>query len=158
MELFKTSCKALEGEMLENVEMFEELVEHLSRRIFCEVPCPEYMPLYQKAIYLATASPDDPLTIIRLEDASYYLPCFDEADLLYGLPQAPIMMSYCPREVLWIENKRYLTGSMVFFRVDEASRTVSLGLDDLPLLLEFLKEHQTVLEAGNESFMAIRLD
>ena len=56
-------------------------------------------PVTERPLYLATASPEMPLSVIRLEDASDYLPCFDEADLLYGIPGLPILMSYCPEQV-----------------------------------------------------------
>ena len=56
-----------------------------------------------------------PLSVIRLEDASDYLPCFDEADLLYGIPGLPILMSYCPEQIMDIGEESYLVGPMVFF-------------------------------------------
>lgn len=146
------------SENQENEEMLQELTDYLSRQFFFEAPCPEYTTTSQKNVYFATASPDRPLAIIRQEDASDYLPCFDESDLLYGLTNAPIMMSYCPKEVIWLENKRYLTGPMIFFRVNEACCTVSLGLDDLPYLLQFLQEREILLETGEESFWAVCLD
>ena len=52
----------------------------------------------ERPLYLATAGPELPLSVIRLEDAPDYLPCFDEADLLYGIPGLPILMSYCPEQ------------------------------------------------------------
>ena len=57
-------------------------------------------PVSERPLYLATAGPEMPLSVIRLEDASDYLPCFDEADLLYGIPGLPILMSYCPEQVM----------------------------------------------------------
>ena len=80
------------------------------------------MPPYSasaKQHYLAAAAPDLPLSVIRLEDAPDFLPCFDEADLLYGLRDIPVMMSYCPEQVLRIGEEYYLTGPMVFFRIDK---------------------------------------
>ena len=57
-------------------------------------------PVSERPLYLATAGPEMPLSVIRLEDAPDYLPCFDEADLLYGIPGLPILMSYCPEQVM----------------------------------------------------------
>ena len=115
-------------------------------------------PVSECPIYLATAGPDIPLSIIRLEDASDYLPCFDEADLLYGIPGLPILMSYCPEQVMDIGEESYLVGSMVFFRIDHIGNTVSLQVADLYQLAEFLEEHSVILMQGGESFVAIRLD
>ena len=53
-----------------------------------------------KQPFLAAAAPGEALAVIRLEDAPNHLPCFDEADLLYGIPGLPILMSYCPAQVL----------------------------------------------------------
>ena len=53
-----------------------------------------------KQPFLATAAPGEALAVIRLADAPDHLPCFDEADLLYGLRDIPVMMSYCPDQVL----------------------------------------------------------
>ena len=45
--------------------------------------------------YLAAAAPDLPLSVIRLADAPDILPCFDETDMLYGLQDIPVVVSYC---------------------------------------------------------------
>ena len=108
--------------------------------------------------YLAAAAPDLPLSVIRLEDAPDFLPCFDEADLLYGLRDIPVMMSYCPDQVLQIGEEFYLTGPMIFFRMDDEGSIVSLTMDDLYHLAEFLEEHSVILMTGPDSFVGIRLD
>ena len=115
-------------------------------------------PVSERPLYLATASPEMPLSVIRLEDAPDYLPCFDEADLLYGIPGLPILMSYCPEQVIDIGEESYLVGPMVFFRIDRDGCTVSLQVADLYQLAEFLEEHSVILMQGGESFIAIRLD
>ena len=111
-----------------------------------------------KQRYLAAAAPDLPLSVIRLEDAPDFLPCFDEADLLYGLRDIPVMMSYCPDQVLQIGEEFYLTGPMIFFRMDDEGSIVSLMMDDLYHLAEFLEEHSVILMTGPDSFVGIRLD
>ena len=112
----------------------------------------------ERPLYLATAGPEMPLSVIRLEDAPDYLPCFDEADLLYGIPGLPILMSYCPEQIMDIGEESYLVGPMVFFRIDHIGNTVSLQVADLYQLAEFLEEHSVILMQGGESFIAIRLD
>ena len=112
----------------------------------------------ERPLYLATAGPEMPLSVIRLEDAPDHLPCFDEADLLYGVPGLPILMSYCPEQVMDIGEESYLVGPMVFFRIDRDGYTVSLQVADLYQLAEFLEEHSVILMQGGESFIAIRLD
>lgn len=101
-----------------------------------------------KQRYLAVAGPDLPLSVIRLEDAPDFLPCFDEADLLYGLRDIPVMMSYCPDQVLQIGEEFYLTGPMIFFRMDDEGSIASLTMDDLYHLAEFLEEHSVILMTG----------
>ena len=101
-----------------------------------------------KQRYLAVAGPDLPLSVIRLEDAPDFLPCFDEADLLYGLRDIPVMMSYCPDQVLQIGEEFYLAGPMIFFRMDDEGSIVSLTMDDLYHLAEFLEEHSVILMTG----------
>ena len=98
-------------------------------------------PVTERPLYLATAGPEMPLSVIRLEDAPDYLPCFDEADLLYGIPGLPILMSYCPEQVMDIGEESY-----------------SLQVADLYQLAAFLEEHSVILMQGGESFVAIRLD
>ena len=115
-------------------------------------------PVSERPLYLATAGPEMPLSVIRLEDAPDYLPCFDEADLLYGVPNLPVLMSYCPEQVMDIGEESYLVGPMVFFRIDRDGCTVSLQVADLYQLAEFLEEHSVILMQGGESFIAIRLD
>ena len=112
----------------------------------------------ERPLYLATAGPEMPLSVIRLEDAPDYLPCFDEADLLYGVPNLPILMSYCPEQIMDIGEESYLVGPMVFFRIDRDGCTVSLQVADLYQLAEFLEEHSVIPMQGGESFIAIRLD
>ena len=70
-------------------------------------------PVTERPLYLATAGPEMPLSVIRLEDASDYLPCFDEADLLYGIPGLPVLMSYCPEQVIDIGEESYLVGPKI---------------------------------------------
>lgn len=111
-----------------------------------------------KQRYLAVAGSDLPLSVIRLEDAPDFLPCFDEADLLYGLRDIPVMMSYCPDQVLQIGEEFYLTGPMIFFRLNEDGGMESLTMDDLYHLAEFLEEHSVILMTGPDSFVGIRLD
>ena len=111
-----------------------------------------------KQRYLAAAAPDLPLSVICLEDAPDFLPCFDEADLLYGLRDIPVMMSYCPDQVLQIGEEFYLTGPMIFFRMNEDGGMESLTMDDLYHLAEFLEEHSVILMTGPDSFVGIRLD
>ena len=108
----------------------------------------------ERPLYLATAGPEMPLSVIRLEDAPDYLPCFDEADLLYGIPGLPILMSYCPEQIMDIGEESYLVGPMVFFRIDHIGNTVSLQVADLYQLAEFLEEHSVILMQGGESFIA----
>ena len=115
-------------------------------------------PVSERPLYLATAGSEMPLSVIRLEDAPDYLPCFDEADLLYGIPGLPILMSYCPEQVMDIGEESYLIGPMVFFRIDRDGYTVSLQVADLYQLAEFLEEHSVILMQGVESFVAIQLD
>ena len=115
-------------------------------------------PSADKQPFLAAAAPGEALAVIRLADAPDHLPCFDEADLLYGIPGLPILMSYCPAQVLYVDDEAYLTGPMVFFRIDRDGYTVSLQVADLYQLAEFLEEHSVILMQGGESFIAIRLD
>ena len=75
-------------------------------------------PTADKQLFLAAAAPGEALAVIRLADAPNHLPCFDEADLLYGIPGLPILMSYCPAQVFYIDDEAYLTGPMIFFRID----------------------------------------
>ena len=115
-------------------------------------------PVSERPLYLATAGPEMPLSVIRLEDASDYLPCFDEADLLYGIPGLPILMSYCPAQVLYVDDEAYLTGSMIFFRIDRDGYTVSITVEDLYKLAKFLDEHSLMVVADGTVLPAIRLD
>ena len=116
------------------------------------VPAPDKQP------FLATAAPGEALSVIRLADAPDHLPCFDEADLLYGVPGLPILMSYCPAQVFYIEDEAYLTGPMVFFRIDRDGYTVSITVDDLYRLAEFLEQHSLMVVADGIVLPAIRLD
>ena len=78
--------------------------------------------------------------------------------MLYALPGEPLMMSYCPDQVLQIGEEFYLTGPMIFFRMDDEGSIVSLTMDDLYHLAEFLEEHSVVLMTGPDSLAGIRLD
>ena len=67
-------------------------------------------PSTDKQPFLATAALGEALAVIWLADAPDHLPCFDEADLLYGIPGLPILMSYCPSQVMDIGEDSYLVG------------------------------------------------
>ena len=111
-----------------------------------------------KQPFLAAAAPGEALAVIRLADAPGHLPCFDEADLLYGIPGLPILMSHCPAQVLYVDDEAYLTGPMVFFRIDRDGYTVSITVEDLYRLAEFLDEHSLMVVADGTVLPAIRLD
>ena len=111
-----------------------------------------------KQPFLAAAAPGEALAVIRLEDAPNHLPCFDEADLLYGIPGLPILMSYCPAQVLYVDDEAYLTGSMIFFRIDRDGYTVSITVEDLYRLAEFLDEHSLMVVVDGTVLPTIRLD
>ena len=111
-----------------------------------------------KQPFLATAAPGGALAVIRLADAPNYLPCFDEADLLYGIPGLPILMSYCPEQIMDIGEESYLVGPMVFFRIDRDGYTASITVEDLYKLAEFLEQHSLMVVADGIVLPAIRLD
>lgn len=112
----------------------------------------------EKQPYLAAAGPEVPLTVIQLKDTPNFLPCFDESDVLYGLPDLPIMMSYNPTHVLEIGEEDYLTGPVIFFRIGPDGSTVSLHVGDLYYLAEFLESNSVILTNGVENLVSIRLD
>ena len=143
-------------------QTFEKVcaIESILNRVLADdsAPVPDPSPVPERPLYLATAGPEMPLSVIRLKDAPDYLPCFDEADLLYGIPGLPVLMSYCPEQVMDIGEESYLVGPMIFFRIDHIGNTVSLQVADLYQLAEFLERHSVILMQGGESFVAIRLD
>ena len=57
-----------------------------------------------------------------------------------------------------IGEEHYLTGPMIFFRMDDEGSIVSLTVDDLYKLAEFLEEHTVTPDDRPESFVGIRLD
>ena len=111
-----------------------------------------------KQPFLAAAAPGEALAVRRLADAPHHLPCFAEADLLYGIPGLPILMSYCPAQVLYVDDEAYLTGPMVFFRIDRDGYTVSITVEDLYRLAEFLEQNSLMVVADGVVLPAIRLD
>ena len=118
----------------------------------------EALEAQMKPIYLATAGPDEPLSIILAEDVLDLMPGFDEYDRFYNLPDSAVTMSYCPAEVIHLPGKDYLTGRVVFFRMDDDFEIVSLRLEDICQIAAFLSEHDTALMADGVSFNGICLD
>ena len=107
---------------------------------------------------LGQGPPGDFIKIFYVISFTFFCPCFDETDLFYGMQDIPVIMSYCPEQVLRIGEEYYLTGPMIFFRMDDEGSIVSLTVDDLYKLAEFLEEHTVILMTGPESFVGIRLD
>ncbi len=148
----KTANTITTRQVYEKVCAMEKMLKECLNAPPTAGPDPQNQP------YLAAAASDLPLFVIRLEDAPAFLPCFDETDLFYGMQDIPVIMSYCPEQVLRIGEERYLTGPIVFFRMDDEGSIVSLTVDDLYKLAEFLEEHTVILMTGPESFVGIRLD
>ena len=96
--------------------------------------------------YLVVTGPDIPLSIIRMENAQDYHPDFQRADVLFGLPDMPIMMSYSPGKV------------SVFFRLGKELSVASLSLGDLQYVLKFLNSHQKFITVDGEILQVICLD
>ena len=78
--------------------------------------------------------------------------------MLYALPGEPLMMSYCPAQVIHLPGKNYLTGTVIFFRIDNEGAITSLKLEDICRIAEFLAQHDTALVADGTSFTGICLD
>ena len=101
----------------EELEAMEALEAYVSRLFFYDVYDLDCTVTQQESGYLVVTGPDIPLSIIRMENAQDYHPDFQKADVLFGLPDMPIMMSYSPGKVSCVAGKRYLIGPMVFFRL-----------------------------------------
>ena len=96
-------------------------------------------------VYLAAIGPDMELTIIMEEDAPSVLPCFDEDDALISVKGAPLFISHNPAQVLKLAGKRYLTGSVIFYRTDGHGAIVSLTVEDIYRFQTYLESHSTTL-------------
>ena len=142
----------------EELEAMEALESYVSRLFFYDVYDLDCTVPQRENGYLVVTGPDIPLSIIRMENAQDYHPDFQRADVIFGLPDMPIMMSYSPGKVSRVAGKRYLIGSMIFFRADKESRIVSLSLGDLQYVLKFLKDHQEFITIDGESLQIICLD
>ena len=80
----------------EELEAMEALEAYVSRLFFYDVYDLDCTMIQQENGYLVVTGPDIPLSIILMENAQDYHPDFQRADVLFGLPDMPIMMSYSP--------------------------------------------------------------
>ena len=97
----------------EELEAMEVLEAYVSRLFFYDVHDLDCTMPQQENGYLVVTGPDIPLSIIRMESAQDYHPDFQRADVLFGLPDMPIMMSYSPGKVSCVAGKRYLIGPAI---------------------------------------------
>ena len=148
----KTTTTITTRQVYEKVCAMEKMLKE-----FLEV-LPPAGPDRKNQPYLAAAGPDLPLSVIRLENVLDYLPCFEENDMLYALPGNPLMMSYCPVQMIHLPGRDYITGTVIFFRIDNEGAITSLKLEDICRIAEFLAQHDTALVADGTSFTGIRLD
>ena len=142
----------------EELEAMEALEAYVSRLFFYDVHDLDCAAPQQENGYLVVTGPDTPLSIIRMENAQDYHPDFQRADVLFGLPDMPIMMSYSPGKVSCVAGKRYLIGPMVFFRLGKELSVASLSLGDLQYVLKFLNSHQKFITVDGEILQVICLD
>lgn len=149
---------AMNAERSGELDVLERLGECLSRQFLYDVPDLYTTVPDPNAVYLVAAGANIPLSVIQLKDAAEYLPCFDEADVWYGVTDTSIVASYCPGQVTTVAGKKYLIGPILFFGMDKNFNTVSLTLGDLHDILKFLHDRKIVFEAGDEIFEAICLD
>ena len=142
----------------EELEAMEALEAYVSRLFFYDVHDLDCTVTQQESGYLVVTGPEIPLSIIRMENAQDYHPDFQRADVLFGLPDMPIMMSYSPGKVSCVAGKRYLIGPMVFFRLGKELSVASLSLGDLQYVLKFLNSHQKFITVDREILQVICLD
>lgn len=110
-------------------------------------------------IYMAAVSPDLELTVILRQEAATLLPCFDEADRHFSVSAGiPVIGCYDPRQVVCLADKRYLTGAVIFARIDGTGRYASLTAGDLYKVQEYLEQADVSLMAGCESLTCICID
>ena len=109
-------------------------------------------------IYLAAIAPDMELTVITQEDALHILPCFDEADEVITVKDAPLFISYNPAQVLTLAGKHYLTGAVIFYRTDNRGNIVSLTVEDIYRFQTYLEMHSVTLMADDQKLTCICID
>ncbi len=110
-------------------------------------------------IYAAVSAPEVDLTVIRIEDAAKYLPCFDEADECINIfDDSPVMLCYDPRQVIEIAGKSYLSGAVVFTCISYDGNYLSLTAEEIYNIQKYLKEHSVPLMAGKEQMICICID
>ena len=109
-------------------------------------------------VYLAVIAPNMELTVITLDEAPRILPCFDETDVCEEIGEEPLLLSYHPAQTLTLAGKTYLTGPVIFFRVDENGKTISLTVDDIYLFQKYLDTHSSTLMADDRKLPCICLD
>lgn len=81
--------------------------------------------------YMIAFSPGDTMKIILEKDAKGYLPCFGEEDTIELAPDLKLVMSY-DRQMLFINNgQKSLTGTALFYAVDELGEIISLNASDI---------------------------
>lgn len=113
-------------------------------------------PPESDAVYLATVAPDMELSVILLEGAADILPCFDEADQCFEITaETPVLACYDPRQVIRLNGKRYLSGPVIFTRIDENGEYVSLTAADLYAVQTFLEQNSITLMEGRSKLPCI---
>lgn len=113
--------------------------------------------LEEDEVYLAAVAPHMELTVITLEEAPDILPCFDETDRCFDLSMdGTVAGIYDPRQVLEVFGDRYLTGPVIFARINSEGDFTSLLAGDLYQIQQFLEECTTHLMAGRKELIAIR--
>ena len=109
-------------------------------------------------VYLAAIAPDMELTVITLDEAPGFLPCFEEDDACLNLPDTSLLLCYNPAQVLKLAGKRYLTGPVIFYRTDGHSTIVSLTVEDIYRFQTYLESHSTTLMADGQKLTCICID
>ncbi len=115
-------------------------------------------PTDNKNILMVAALPGKGIQVRNVTECFEVLQCFGDTDSVIQAPDCDLLMSYDERQVLVLDERRYLVGPAIFYDVDDDGEDVSVTAADIYDVQRMVARRTVMLCADGQDFPALLLN
>ena len=109
-------------------------------------------------ILMVAALPGKGIQVKDVTECFDVLKCFGTDDAVIQAPDCDLLMSYNERQVLVLDDRKYLVGPAIFYDVDGDGEDVSVTAEDIYDVQRMVARRTVILCADGQDFPALLLN
>lgn len=109
-------------------------------------------------ILMVAALPGKGIQVKDVTECFDVLKCFGTDDAVIQAPDCDLLMSYNERQVLVLDDRKYLVGPAIFYDVDGDGEDVSVTAEDIYDVQRMVARRTVILCADGKDFPALLLN